>query len=67
MEFLTPKEFGRRLECGVLGVVPSATDLNAGGENDPLPIRKHPDTSFADSLKDLARGLSGPQIRLLPA
>lgn len=67
VEFLTPKEFGRRLECGVVGVVPSATDLNAGGENDPLPIRKHPDTSFADSLKDLARGLSGQQIRLLPA
>ena len=58
IDFLTPSEFGKRLGCGVVGVVPSSADLFAVGESDPLPVLRHPETPFSRSIRNLARRLN---------
>ena len=65
IEFLSPSEFGKRLGCGVLGVVPPAADMCIAGEFEPLPIESHPETAFSASIQELARRLNAGPIRFM--
>ena len=65
IEFLSPSEFGKRLGCGVLGVVPPAADMCVAGEFEPLPIESHPETPFSVSIQELARRLNAGSIRFV--
>jgi hypothetical protein len=56
--FLTSSEFGKRLGCGILGVVPPAADLNAGVEFEPFLVLSHPDIPFSNSIREMARRLN---------
>jgi MinD-like ATPase involved in chromosome partitioning or flagellar assembly len=66
-EFLTPSEFGKRLGCSILGVVPPAPDLNAGTEFEPFLVTSRPDIPFSNSIRELARRLNGAPVRFLAA
>jgi len=66
-EFLTASEFGRRLGCGVIGVVPPAADLYAAGESEEPPVLSRPDTPFSETIEDLARRLTSGSVRFLAA
>jgi CheY-like chemotaxis protein/MinD-like ATPase involved in chromosome partitioning or flagellar assembly len=66
-EFLTPSEFGKRLGCGILGVVPPAPDLNAETEFEPFLVTSRPDIPFSDSIREVARRLNSSPVRFLAA
>ena len=55
IDFLTPAEFGQRLGCSILGVIPPAADALAIGESDALPILRFPDVPFSTAVLELAR------------
>jgi Flp pilus assembly CpaE family ATPase len=67
LEFLTPPEFGKRLGCGVVGVVPPAGGLYTSSEADPLPVVAHPETTFGHGIQELAARLSSGTVRYLAA
>jgi CheY-like chemotaxis protein/MinD-like ATPase involved in chromosome partitioning or flagellar assembly len=66
-QFLTPSEFSRRLGCGLLGVVPPAADLQSDRETDAPTVLSRPDTSFSQSIEDIARRLNSASVRFLTA
>jgi len=66
-EFLTPAEFGRRLSCGVIGVVPPAADAYNARESDEVSVLYSPDTPFAQTIQDLTRRLTSGTVRYLAA
>jgi CheY-like chemotaxis protein len=66
-EFLTPAEFGKRLGCGILGVVPPAPDAGAGTEFEPFPVLSRPDIPFSNCVREMARRLSTAPVRFLAA
>ena len=57
-EFLTPAEFGKRLGCGIVAVVPPAGELHAGADCEALTVLGRPDTPFSRAIQDFARRLS---------
>ncbi|HMC63292.1 MAG TPA: response regulator [Candidatus Solibacter sp.] len=57
IEFLAPSEFGNRLGCTIIGVVPPAPDLQSGGASEALPVLSRPDMPFSESIQDIARRL----------
>jgi len=66
-EFLTPREFGERLGCGIVGVVPPAPDLHAGCEFEPFAVLGHPDIPFSNAIREMARRLNAAPVRFLAA
>jgi hypothetical protein len=66
-EFLTAWEFGERLGCGIVGVVPPAPDLHAGCEFEPFPVLGHPDIPFSNAIREMARRLNAAPVRFLAA
>jgi pilus assembly protein CpaE len=61
VEFLTPSEFGRRLDCEIIGVVPPAADLLAAGEAEVLLSLSRPESPFSEIIQGVARRLhAGP-------
>jgi CheY-like chemotaxis protein/MinD-like ATPase involved in chromosome partitioning or flagellar assembly len=67
IEYLTPSECGKRLGCGIFGVVPPAADLHAAGESDAPTVLSRPDIPFSQSIQDLARRLTSASGRILAA
>jgi pilus assembly protein CpaE len=67
IEYLTPAECGKRLGCGILGVIPPAPDLQAAGESEAPLVLARPDAPYSQSVEDLARRLSVGSGRVLAA
>jgi hypothetical protein len=67
IEFLSPSEFSKRLDCGILGVVSPAADLHADRETDEVTVLSRPEIPFSQSIEDIARRLNLPSVRFLTA
>ncbi len=66
-EFLTVAEFGTRLGCSIVGVIPPAPDLNAGTEFEPFLVLSRPDIPFSNSIREVADRLKRVPMRFLAA
>jgi Flp pilus assembly CpaE family ATPase len=59
IEFLSLPEFGKRLGCGVIAVIPPAADLHASSyESGNLPVLVRPEATFSQAIQDLGRRLT---------
>ncbi|HEV3329877.1 MAG TPA: response regulator [Bryobacteraceae bacterium] len=67
IEYLTPSECGKRLSCGILGVIPPAADLQAAGETEAPPVLSRPDSPFSLAIQEVSRRLTVGSGRILAA
>jgi Flp pilus assembly CpaE family ATPase len=66
-ELLTFAEFGKRLGCDILGVVPVAADLNNAMEFEPFPVLSRPDIAFSSSIREIVRQMNTAPVRFRAA